>query len=568
MSKTWGQYKTEARGRLFPQGEATSQVPAHDKMFVDAVVDIQKFAECWQLDNSTIVQYCETFFNCGITAFDGPRGNIMRLSVIDKINQTTGKEDATVPDDYCSEVHYLQVDPCYIHKYISTARRGGGCCPDIGGFFAMPACGKRFPPPTDAGLKGLPPLALGFHYAQTDGSTDARYRARQGVWAIERGKIYIAPWIQSTETVIVKWDGIKRTWSDNDLIEEDPTLFQAIENWVLKEHNEKFEHDYEAGDKAHTAYIENRSILMMDCFNENHIRNCTRSKARSSVASMSNLYYNDTPQSFTAQCPSGTNGTPATATVQVGSVASTVSVADANQLAYQQAQSQAQATLNCTDNTAVFVNDTQTYTATCGTESGAPTPEGGNKTVTIPAGSVTSTVSKDAANAAALAQATAAATAQLSCTWFNAPQTFTAVCESDAGNNQTVTTPSGAYSSTTSQADADQKALAAATNQANTQLAGACAGLTEYWNTTQVGVAQKSCSYITFEFHIPPPPIPTIHPCVFAITVTVAAHTFNSTVSQADANAIALSYANAYANNAGNAACASRLCANQNLNYP
>jgi hypothetical protein len=385
---------------------------------------------------------------------------------------------------------------------------------------------------------------------------------------MERGKIYVAPWIQSTETIILKWDGIKRTWNDNDQMDDDPLLAQAIENYVLAEHADKFDRDYAAGESARAKFNDNRAVLMRQCDEETRVRNCEASKARSSIGSLTSLYYNDTEQSFTAQCPDGTSGQPVTVSIPVGLVSSNVSVADANQLAYQQAQTQAQATLNCTDTSSTFTNDAQTYTATCGTETGAPTPIGSNKTVTIPAGSVVSNVSKAEANSIALAQATAEATAQLNCTWFNAPQTFVALCDSNHANDQTVSIPSGQYSSTTSQADADQQALAAATTQANTQLASACSGLSEYWNTEQVVNTNRSCPYVTIEMDSPGHIHSVVHPCAVNVTVTIAAHTFNSTVSQLDANNIARSYASALGNNAAISKCTSRQCGNYTMSYP
>src|SRR5882672_5429697 len=85
MPKTWLQFKNDIRLQLFPQGEPLSQVPAHDKYFLDAIIDLQTWVPCLQQNNTTLVPHCATFYNCGLTFIDSaPRGIIKRVSIIDK----------------------------------------------------------------------------------------------------------------------------------------------------------------------------------------------------------------------------------------------------------------------------------------------------------------------------------------------------------------------------------------------------------------------------------------------------------------------------------------------------
>ncbi len=122
------------------------------------------------------------------------------------------------------------------------------------------------------------------------------------------------------------------------------------------------------------------------------------------------IYYNST-QSYTATCPSGYSGTPVTVTKDTGTFTSTVSQAAANTLAYNAAQTEAQAAIVCTVIPTVYWNTQQGYTATC------PSGYAGNPvTVVIPANTYSSTSSIIAANTLALNAATAQANAQLNCT--------------------------------------------------------------------------------------------------------------------------------------------------------
>jgi len=495
---TFGQLKSDCRARLFAGGEADNLVASHDKDFIDAIVDLQTWVVCLQTDNTDIFPQCSTTYNCGLTVLPCPRGIIKKLSVIDKIDPITGLENPDVDDDYCSEITYVEVDFCHVRRYLDRSRSIGGCC-GVGLWFGLPFAGFRpsqrvYPAPTDADVPaGLPVLPLGFHYPQT--STDRTWgRAGYGIWAKERGNIYVAPWIQSTETIIVTWDGIKRTWSDADAVDADPLFSKAVEEYVRWQHAKKWDRDDQAAMDAGAEYNLTRQILIRQCREETRVRNCEPSFARASTVGLGTLYFND-EQSFSATCPEGQTGGPVTITIPAGTVGSNVSVSDANVKAQAQAQSQAEAQLVCVITPVTYLNDTaQTYTATCehdGTlEEGAPTPTGDPITYTVPAGTISSTVSFEDANALALAEATAKAINRLSCTYKNAPQTATKVCSDGVTGLVSATVDAGQYSGPT-QKSADELAFAAATTQAANLFSGTiCPGsptpATPFGNTEQL----------------------------------------------------------------------------------
>lgn len=442
---------------------------------------------------------------------------------------------ANGPDDYCSEIAYNEVDFCHVHSYLDYSRRQG-CCGSIPFFFGLDGCNKaRFPIPTDEGLPaGLPKLPLGNHYPQT--STDRKFgRAEIGIWAKQRGGIYIAPWIQSTETVIVTWDGIKRVWSDPDLIDDDPLLAEAVLQFVRWKHEDQFGRDYEAAASAMNQYEGPNGAkpkLIHQCREETRTRNCEPSHARS--ATLTSLFYND-EQSATATCPDGTTGGSTTTTIPSGTVASSISKADANQKAKSQAQAQAQQMLNCSSVTEEFTNDAQTATASCQGEEGAPPPDGSPITKVVPAGTVTSTVSKADANQQALALAQQEAAAALVCTFWNRAQTYQATCpQGQSGTPVTKQVAAHTFSSNVSQSDADQQALQSAINSANAAIV--CTGGGLFQNTTQTASKSGQC-----------PLSPAGHPVFASATVRINPGAFSSNVSQADANQQAINWANQYA---------------------
>lgn len=449
------------------------------------------------------------------------------------IGQHNQPASAIGPDDYCSEIAYNEVDFCHVHSFLDYSRRHG-CCGSIPFFFGLHGCSKaRFPIPTDEGLPpGLPKLPLGNHYPQT--STDRKFgRAEIGIWAKQRGGIYIAPWIQSTETVVVVWDGIKRAWGDSDIIDDDPLLSEAVREYVMWKHEEDFNKDYEAGASAHAEYegpTGAKPRLIHQCTEETRSRSCEPSHARS--ATITSLFYND-EQSATATCPDGTTGSATTARIPAGTVASSISKADANQKAKTQAQTQAQQMLNCTGTVEQFTNDAQSATVSCQGEEGAPPPDGSPVTKTVPAGSVTSTISKADASQQALALAQQEAAAALVCTFWNRAKSYTATCpQGQSGSPVTKQVAAHVFSSNVSQSDADQQALSSVTNQANAALS--CSGGGGGFSNTPQS-ASKSGQCQVFQ---------SGHPVFGSVVVTIKAGAFTSTISQADANQQALNYAN------------------------
>lgn len=561
MAYTFGQLKQDIRAEIFPTGEAINLVKSHNAFFIDAIVDIQSAVDCHQHDNTSIIPHCATFYNCGLTVLDAPRGAIKKVSVIDKIDPVTGLENVASPDDWCSEVAYNEVSYCHMQAYLARSKSCMACLPTAL-FFGIPVsqCSKgSYPVPTDEGVPvSLPELQLGYHYPQD--STNRSYgRAGAGVWAKERGKIYVAPWIQSTETVVIKWDGIKRTWADADPVDADPKVKKAISLYVQWHHAARHDHDY--GDAADLERLYALAIqdLIHDCREETRIRDCEPSHARNAT-SITQLFYNDV-QSYTAVCPDNQTGSPVSVTIPAGTIGSVVSVADANQKAKDEAKRQAESRLDCETEAPAYTNDPRTGFASCTGSEDAPPPEGASVTVTVQAGEVTSTVSKADANQQAEALAQTRAAAQLSCTYWNAVRSFTARCPSGSvGSDVTKTVPAHTFSSIISQDEANTLALNDAKAQAENALS-CVGGPGTFVSTAQDASASRSgCRN-------PSSPTPQVT-CTVVVHVRVPPGFATSTVSQEAANQTARDVARQLATARAFQYCMTGQCGVYNLVYP
>ena len=286
----FGALKTLIRQQIWPAGEAEELVPAHDRYFVEAMLDLQQSVECLQYNNTSIFPHCTTYFQCGMTLLAAPKGVIRKVYTVDQINQTTGREDASVGTDWCSRVDYDQTKFCNLEHYVSqTIACASGSCgtgPSLSSLFALPAglCRKNtFVPPTDAGWEGFDALPQGLHYPQE--STDSTCgRSHAGVWALRRGRLYVAPWIQSTEQVVVEWDGIKSEWVDEDTVEADGLLQRAIRYYVQAQHARDYDNEFDKSALLWNEYMKARSELMYNCREETRVRGCEESHAQQSVS--------------------------------------------------------------------------------------------------------------------------------------------------------------------------------------------------------------------------------------------------------------------------------------------
>lgn len=488
--------KAELRPLLFPDGEQENLVAVHDAFFNEALWDLCKMVPCYGFPHNDVYEHCATYFNCGLTVLPKPQGVITRLYTVDRIDPETGLEDPDADEDHCAKVEYFQVGYEQLKRFVDVCERCNASVPEtdaiLTAIFGVFRRKRRYPPPTDEGFEDQPPLPPGFHYPQAD--TDASGRSAGGVWAIHRGRIYIAPWIQSTESVVIEWVGLKSKWGDLDEVEDDIKFKQAVREHVAMQHEFAFGEPQRANDLRDMFYgNHNRGMpgtlptLIHECKEQTRTRSVTGEGGSTSTGGMGSAavglgnqrgqFLNDLPAQYTATCPSGQTGS-VTATVPAGTVPSDISIADANAKAQAKAQRDAQAALVCEDDTeGQFLSREVSATAACPGRSGNNPPAlGTGVTVTLPAGRFSSTVSQQAADDAAFASALAMAQRQLAgsnnCTYQNAETSFTAECpEGDVGTN-TVTIPeaTSAYNSTISQQDANDKALAAAREQAQAGL--------------------------------------------------------------------------------------------------
>lgn len=205
---TFSEFVTAVSRQVFPQGEAPNLRASHKNWIKDALIKIQQRVLCQQFKQYDYLIQGSTFWNCGATVFEAPRGFIQSVKTISTANQ-------------CDEVHYRPTTKDELECLIREAEsQASGCdCPT-----SQPEPYQYCPPYATYGY------LLGMRYANE--TNDQECRTRCGSVAMHDGFLWMFPAMRSDEITVVEWKGVKREWNDIDLVTYDREVQEAVENFL------------------------------------------------------------------------------------------------------------------------------------------------------------------------------------------------------------------------------------------------------------------------------------------------------------------------------------------------
>ena len=187
---TYSAFRDRLRASIWPspgEGEASTLRTAHNTMFQEAFHECQKWIRSLRLNNVTVIAACSTYVRNGCSMMEAPYGKYNKVYAI-----VAGRHD----------------DPIFYNQtsYDEVLRWGNEIQPNW------------TEPPNDS----VPPLELGFRYNDESGDSDSTVgRTRHlGKYALYQRNLWLAPYIQSYEEVVIDWNGEKRTWGDSDTLDE------------------------------------------------------------------------------------------------------------------------------------------------------------------------------------------------------------------------------------------------------------------------------------------------------------------------------------------------------------
>ncbi len=196
----YSDFNAAIRLAVWPDGEPENLVSSHKNYILDALIDLQIKVPRLQTNHVDFIQPEDTLFNCGASLFDAPRGFIASLSVL-----------RGTPTRCCDEAPYLE-----------SSKSEFDCF--LGELEATPCSVETHPYQfyqfdVDGPYYAYPSLAYCLDYPTQ--SIDSVCAPSRGYYALFRRQIWMAPHIQSGYVAKLLWDGIKRTFADTDILDED-----------------------------------------------------------------------------------------------------------------------------------------------------------------------------------------------------------------------------------------------------------------------------------------------------------------------------------------------------------
>jgi hypothetical protein len=160
--------------------------------FEEGLADIAKWSRCEQANVVNVIDFCKLHFKCGMTVAKMPNGPIWRVFTV-------------VGENFCQPIHYREVKfrdvECFGRRVMAWA----------------------------AGTLPTSPTKLPLGFAEASSDTDNQCgRALTGVWAKHEGNIYVAPYLQSVEKLVIEWTGTKTKWEDGDPVNDEQDYKAAI----------------------------------------------------------------------------------------------------------------------------------------------------------------------------------------------------------------------------------------------------------------------------------------------------------------------------------------------------
>lgn len=250
----WSTLVDAVKLAVFPELEAENLVANHDRYVLNGVIDLQLKVQCLQINRQDSIPFCSTFYHCGATVFNAPRGFIHQLYTTDNA-------------ECCDKVVYRPTTKGHIDCMLSEAI---ACATEVDHPYQMYEAFNTYYAYPDVGMACV-------EYAR--GDVDKACRAEDGWFTLYRGELWVYPHINSDETIMLVWDGVKRDWEDIDLVDDDPDVRQALELYLgymaaLKEDcdREKYlvlknEYDTKVADMMWNCEKEMRLPRRTPCFN-------------------------------------------------------------------------------------------------------------------------------------------------------------------------------------------------------------------------------------------------------------------------------------------------------------
>lgn len=192
---------------IFPEGAAENLVANHRKYIIDALIDLQQKVPCLRVQHRDRVSMSDTFTECQASVYSAPRGFISQIY-------------AVTQDNCCAKRFFQPVDWDEMEQILKDNQNCGALIEPTYYYYS-----------DDYGYTDYPEYGC-LYYGDSSGATDLGTRPNVSFSAIKDGQLYLFPWLQSNEVLVIEWDGIKRSWKDTDEVQFDREVQDAVEHFL------------------------------------------------------------------------------------------------------------------------------------------------------------------------------------------------------------------------------------------------------------------------------------------------------------------------------------------------
>lgn len=187
---TFQEYLNDILLRVFPDGHSQRLRGRYSAWLRDFFIEAQRYIPQLQESHREYIGQDATFFSCGSTAFRAPRGKVIGLHT-----QLSTDDCDKVTAEYYPPAEYQQL----VDRKVES-----GCTGDAPyGYYEIGSTYFEYPE-----------LPLGLKHATPD--IDRTARSRERFYSIFDDYIWTYPVIQSDETAVLRWRGVKTNWASAD----------------------------------------------------------------------------------------------------------------------------------------------------------------------------------------------------------------------------------------------------------------------------------------------------------------------------------------------------------------
>lgn len=242
--QTFAEFCAAVRRTVNPDGFSSRLTAAHKNWIRDFLIDLQVSVVSLQQGHRETIPFSATMFSCGASGFSAPHRSLVREF---RVEHNT---------DCCDFVTADHIAPGILERLMQSWKPCGTATTTAGDDYEYGTADYSYPDLPDC---------LKFSAEQVD----LPCRARNRWWTAQGGYLWTYPRINSTENVVLVWNGIIRSWKDETAI---PWLDEAgdtqreivsLAEDFLRWKNAKFiDCDMTAAESYEGDFLKNRATLI------------------------------------------------------------------------------------------------------------------------------------------------------------------------------------------------------------------------------------------------------------------------------------------------------------------